>query len=133
MPDPTRKLRVIDSPDPERPPPPPEEPRPKLRLGTKEITEVNRPQEATSKPITVHAILAENLRHTVPQEPPMDLRRRTSRRKRDYWTCLLLGNAFFGSACLLPGPPLLFAAGIAGCTVFTIALTWIMWQVMSDY
>ena len=62
MPDDTpRKPRIIDTPDPDRPPPEPEQPRQKLKLGTKEITEVNRRQEATPQPITVHDILAENL------------------------------------------------------------------------
>ncbi len=134
MSDTPRKLRVIDSPDPERPPPAPEEPRPKLKLGAKEFTGVNRAQEATSQPITVHGILAENLRHTVPAEPPLDLRRPLSRRARDYWLCLVFGNALFlGPLLLLPrnGMVVLFAAG--GAVVFTAAITWIMWQLMSDY
>ncbi len=66
MPDDTpRKPRLIDTPDPERPAPEPEQPRQQLHLGSKQITEVNRPLEATTKPITVQAILAENLRGAV--------------------------------------------------------------------
>jgi hypothetical protein len=134
MPDDTpRKPRIIDTPDPDRPPPEPEQPRQKLKLGTKKITEVNRIQEATSQPITVHGILAENLRRTVPAEKPMDLRKRTSRRKRDYWLCLVLGNALFASALLFTRQPIVLSGCIAACAIFTTTLTWIMWQVMSDY
>ncbi|HLP09811.1 MAG TPA: hypothetical protein VK178_16750 [Opitutaceae bacterium] len=134
MSDTPRKLRVIDSPDPERPPPTPEEPRPKLRLGAKEFTEVNRPQEATTRPITVHGILADNLRHTVPSEKPMDLRRRLSRRARDYWLCLILGDGLFLTPLLLlPRNPMVVLFAVGGAVVFTAALTWIMWQLMSDY
>jgi len=134
MPDDTpRKLRIIDTPDPDRPPPEPEQPRQKLKLGTKEITEVNRRQEATSQPITVHDILAENLRGTVPKEKPMDLRKRTSRRKRDYWVGLVLGNALCAFALLFTRQPIVLFSCIAACAIFSAALTWIMWQVMSDY
>ncbi|MFT3830495.1 MAG: hypothetical protein QM691_12405 [Opitutaceae bacterium] len=134
MSDTPRKLRVIDSPDPERPPPVPEEPRPKLRLGAKEFTAVNRAQEATSAPITVHGILAENLRRTVPSEKPMDLRRRLSRRTRDYWLCVILGNGvFLAPLLLLPRNPVVVLFAVGGAVVFTAALTWIMWQLMSDY
>lgn len=134
MPDTPKKLRVIDTPDPERPPAEPELPREKLKLGTKQITEVNRPIEATTKPITVHEILAENLRHTVPAEKPLDLRKPRSRRKRDYWVLMLIGNAILGSgAYFFPHNPVVLAFVIGGCTVFTISITWIMWQVMSNY
>lgn len=134
MSDQPRKLRIIDTPDPERPPPEPEPPREKLRLGSKAFTDVNRAQEATTEPITVHKILAENLRHTVPAEKPMDLRRRLSRRTRDYWLCLILGNAVFGAALWwLPRNPMVFISAIGGAALFTIALSWIMWSVMSDY
>jgi hypothetical protein len=129
-----KKLRVIDSPDPERPPLEPEPPRPKLRLGSKEITEVNRPMEATTKPIVVHEILAENLKKTVPAEKPMDLRQKMSRRKRDYWLCLIFGDALFiGGALLFRAEPIAFVSCIAGGGVYTVSITWVMWQVMGDY
>jgi hypothetical protein len=134
MPDDTpRKPRLIDTPDPERPAPEPEQPRQKLHLGSKQITEVNRPLEATTKPITVQAILAENLRGAVPTEKPMDLRKRPSRRKRDYWLCLVLGNALFASSLLFSRSSIVVLCTIGICAIFTVALTWIMWQVMSDY
>ena len=124
------KLRVIDSPDPERPPPEPEAPREKLKLGTKQITEVNRPFEATTQPITVHGILAENLKQTLPAEKPLDLRKPRSRRKRDYWLLMVLGNSPLAVAFLIPGS---FAFALIGCFVFSVMITWIMWFVMSDY
>lgn len=134
MSDTPRKLRVIDSPDPERPPPEPELPREKLKLGTKEITEVNRPFEATTKPITVHDILAESLKHTVPAEKPLDLRKPRSRRKRDYWLLMILGNAVFGTAAyLFRHQPFVVTASLSFAAIYTAGLTWIMWQVMGEY
>lgn len=134
MPDSPRKLRVIDSPDPDRPAPVPEPPRAKLQLGRKEIVEVNRTQEAATKPITVHAILAENLRHTTPKEKPLDLRRRRSRRALDYWLLLGVGDGICATAVVLyRDNPFILTSAIAGGTVFTVGLTWVMWKVMSDY
>ncbi len=134
MPDTPRKLRVIETPDPERPPVEPELPREKLKLGPKAITEVNRPLEATTKPITVHEILAENLRHTVPAEKPLDLRKPRSRRKSDYWLLMLLGNAVFGAgAYYFRLDPFIFTACLSFSAIFTVGVTWIMWQVMGNY
>ena len=130
MPDTPRKLRVIDSPDPERPPPAPEAPREKLKLGTKQIDEVNRPFEATTPPITVHGILAENLRQALPAEKPLNLRKPRSRRKRDYWLLMVLGNSPLALEFFLPGT---IAFALIWCFVFSVMTTWIMWFVMSDY
>ncbi len=130
MADSPRKLRVIDSPDPERPPPAPEAPREKLKLGTKQIEEVNRPFEATTQPITVHGILAENLQQALPAEKPLDLRKPRSRRKRDYWLLMVLGNSPLALEFFLPGT---IAFALIWCFVFSAMTTWIMWFVMSDY
>lgn len=130
MPDTPRKLRVIDSPDPERPPPEPEAPREKLKLGTKQIDEINRPYEATTRPITVHGILAENLAYSMPTERPLDLRRPRSRRTRDYWLLMILGNSPLALEFFFPG---LFTFAILWSLFFSVMTTWIMWFVMSKY
>lgn len=129
-----KKPRLIDSPDPERPPAAPEPPRPKLRLGQKEFTDVNRSVEASTPPISVHAILAENLQHAVPHEQVPEPRRRRSRRTRDYWLCVVLGNALFGGvAFCFRHHPIVFVSSVAACTLFTVGLSWVMWQLMDDY
>ncbi len=130
MADAPRKLRIVDSPDPERPPLAPEAPREKLKLGTKRIDEINRPYEATTQPITVHGILGENLAHSMPREKPLDLSKPRSRRPRDYWLLLIMGNSPLVIEALLPG---IFSFALIWSWFYSVLLTWIMWMVMSDY
>ena len=56
------------------------------------------------------------------------LPKRKSRRKRDYFLCLVGGNALLGLGFMLN--PVFAGAGIV---IFNIGLTWIMWFVMDDY
>jgi hypothetical protein len=60
--------------------------------------------------------------------------KRPSRRKRDYWLLLLMGDGFFSLALAywgLRSIPGLFAG--AGIIFFSISLTWVMWLIMDDY
>ena len=60
---------------------------------------------------------------------------RKSRRKRDYWLLMILGNAFFLSL-----PTLVFRGNIvvalysgAGIIFLSLGATWVMWFIMDDY
>jgi hypothetical protein len=60
--------------------------------------------------------------------------KRPSRRKRDYWLLLLMGNGFFSIPLAywgLRSIPGLFAG--AGIIFFSISLTWVMWLIIDDY
>lgn len=84
----------------------------------------------------VHGILRENLeRANAAGLNRVDVSKRPSRRKRDYWTLLILGNAIFITVALLSGPgnPIMFVYAIAGIGAFSAGLTWIMWHIMDDY
>ncbi|MFT3870184.1 MAG: hypothetical protein QM715_17180 [Nibricoccus sp.] len=107
-----------------------------LKLGAKNFDCVNRPSgEANPDPSPdVHSILRENLRQEMQHEQPLDLTKPNSRRKRDYWTVLILGNALIaGVLAVLPKNPVVLLFGLSGLVMFTISITWVMWFVMSDY
>ena len=54
--------------------------------------------------------------------------RRASRRKRDYFVALILGNlVLVGATIFMP------VFGGAGLVIFNVGLTWVMWFVMDDY
>ena len=86
----------------------------------------------------VHAILRANLDHAN-QAGFNDItlkEKRMSRRNREYWTLLILGDAFI--AILVPALHLgLTSVGAlfcgAGIIFYSICLTWIMRFVMDDY
>ena len=61
--------------------------------------------------------------------------KRVSRRKRDYWTLVLISNVgILGFMALLGGFNLLMMlVGLGAGLFLTAALTWIMWFVMDDY
>ncbi|HEX2851885.1 MAG TPA: hypothetical protein VHO24_01515 [Opitutaceae bacterium] len=113
----------------------PDPPRKFYKLKEAEFVRVNAP---TNEPdaADVHAILRGNrekadaagLNELTPKP------KRSSRRKRDYWIMFVLVNGFFGAVLRFYGPrsiPGIYA--IAGITLFTCALTWIMWFLMDDY
>ena len=54
--------------------------------------------------------------------------KRPSRRKRDYWLAVALGNAAFALGGVIQP---VFAA--AGFILYNVGLTWIMWGVLDDY
>lgn len=78
----------------------------------------------------VHAMLRENLARAnaagvnrIAATP-----RRRSRRQRDYFIALALGNAVLAAATMIQ--PIF---GAAGLIIYNLGLTWIMWFVMDDY
>lgn len=57
-----------------------------------------------------------------------------SRRRRDYWLLLLVGNFIFVALPVVLGlNAVTVISAFAGLVLFNLALTWIMWIVMSDY
>jgi len=108
----------------------------KLKLGAKEFERLNRPacKEKTDAAFDVQSILSGNLKVNAPFEKPVDLTPRRSRRKRDYWTVLLVGNALFvGLVSMLPKNPVVLVYGFSAVVLFSVGVTWVMWAVMSDY
>ena len=91
---------------------------------------------AEPSPNDVHRMLHEN--RAVEKEAGLDelapKPRKKSRRKRDYFLLMAVGNAFFGSVILKYG--LLNIAGIyafSGIIFFSVSLTWVMWFIVDDY
>ena len=64
----------------------------------------------------------------------LEIREIKSRRKRDYWLLLIGGNlAILGTVALSGFNPISAVFGLAGLVVFSLGLTWVMWQVMNKY
>jgi hypothetical protein len=64
----------------------------------------------------------------------MEIREIKSRRKRDYWLVLIGGNlAIVGAVAVSGFNPITAIFGLAGFIMFTLGLTWVMWQVMNKY
>ena len=62
----------------------------------------------------------------------IDIRKVSSRRTRDYWLALIGGNIVIACAAhSFGGVAMIF--GFAGMIIFSIVLTWAMWQVMGKY
>jgi hypothetical protein len=60
--------------------------------------------------------------------------KRLSRRKRDYWLLMTLGNlALAVFAITQRANPFFLVCGVAGMGFLSIAISWIMWHVMDDY
>jgi hypothetical protein len=84
----------------------------------------------------VHAVLRANLARAQAQgeNEVIPARRRLSRRKRDYWLLLALGNALVVGIVLAVGiNAMTLAFGFTGIVVLSLVLTWIMWMVLDDY
>lgn len=89
---------------------------------------------ATPPPIDPRQILAENQRIEARYAKPVDLSRPRSRRARDYWIAMILGNVLIaGLVAILPKNPVVLLFGLSGLVMFSAGITWVMWVVMSDY
>jgi hypothetical protein len=83
----------------------------------------------------VHAILRQN-RAAEKQAGlnPVIPRPVRSRRRREYWQLLALGNALFGLGVWAGrNNAFFFVSAVSGAVIFSVGLTWIMWVVMNDY
>ncbi|HVT71727.1 MAG TPA: hypothetical protein VHD61_01215 [Lacunisphaera sp.] len=58
---------------------------------------------------------------------------KVSRRSRDFWIMLVVGNAIFLGVPLIAPNTISFIFGIAGCGLFTFGLLWSLYGVMDRY
>ena len=119
--------------DPNEADPPPK----KYGLKAKEFTRVNAEPgtQAPSADHDVYAILQANrAREQSHGLGDVEVKVVKSRRRRDYWTLLLLTDALLAVIAWQGRENffVLVSAG-AGIILASIGLTWIMWFVMSDY
>ena len=109
----------------------------KHTLTTAKFEAVNAPTATpTPAPTDVYQVLGDNLArenaaglNAVQPVPP-----RRSRRKRDFWLMLVLGNLTIAATVFFTrGNTIAVLLGLAGVIVLTVALTWVMWFVLDDY
>ncbi len=86
-------------------------------------------------PNDVHAVLRQNRaaerRHGADE---IEIRRVRSRRAKEFWLLLVGGNAVIIGAVALSGLNVITVVfGLAGLIVFSLGLSWVMWQVMDRY
>lgn len=120
-------------PDPSDTDPPPK----KYGLKAKEFTRVNA-EPGTQEPSAdhdVYAILQSNrAREQLHHLGEVEVKEVKSRRRRDYWTLLLLTNTLLSViAWQGRGNFIVLVSASTGVVLVTIGLTWVMWFVMSDY
>ncbi|MGB0371035.1 MAG: hypothetical protein ACPGN3_06755 [Opitutales bacterium] len=98
---------------------------------------MEKPPEETpeeDKPIDVMDILKENLEVSKKNEKAIDIVKKKSKRKRDYWLILILTNLIFGGLAITFSSSVVALVYIlSGALIFSVAFTWIMWVVLSDY
>jgi len=64
----------------------------------------------------------------------IEIREVKSRRKRDFWLILIGGNLSIVGLVFFIGPNVMtLAFGLAGVIIFSLGLSWVMWQVMDHY
>ncbi len=110
-----------------------EEPRERLKLGRKQFDCINKPDTPAEAPADVREMQQANQRTQSVYEEPVDLTPRRSRRKRDYWLVMLLGNAALAALMVAVPSPAMFVYALSGMVLLSVGLTWVMWFVMSDY
>jgi hypothetical protein len=108
----------------------------KVRIDVRDLARAAAIPTAKSQPAPatpaneVHAMLRDNLAraNAAGANRVAPVVKRPSRRKRDYFITLALGNAVLAVAtAIMP------IYGGAGLVIFNIGLTWIMWFVLDDY
>lgn len=109
----------------------------KYGLKAKEFTRVNA-EPGTQEPSAdhdVYAILQANrAREQEHHLGEIEVKEVKSRRRRDYWTLLLLTNSLL-TLIAWQGRDnfIVLVSASAGVILVTVSLTWVMWFVMSDY
>lgn len=64
----------------------------------------------------------------------VEIRKRKSRRKRDFWLLLVGGNlAIIGAVVVTNINVVTVIFGLSGLIIFSLGLSWVMWQVMDKY
>ena len=116
---------------------PPNPPRKNYGLKPREFERLNSPEKAPEKS-TEHDVFAmlqqnRNVERSLGKDE-FEIKETKSRRKRDYWLTLIVGNLMIlGLVAVLPLNPVTVIYGFAGVIILTLSLTWVMWFVMDDY
>jgi hypothetical protein len=64
----------------------------------------------------------------------IEIREVRSRRRREFWILLVGGNVVIIGGVLLSGINVITVVfGLAGLIIFSLGLSWVMWQVMDNY
>jgi hypothetical protein len=64
----------------------------------------------------------------------IEIRKIKSKRRRDFWLMLIGGNLLIGGSVVVLGLNVFTVMfGLGGVILFSITLTWIVWQVMGRY
>lgn len=91
--------------------------------------------DRSADPNDVYAVLQQN--RAIEKKAGLNevqIREIKYRRKRDYWLTLIGGNIFIVGAVYIIGFNVFtLVYGLAGVVMFSLGLTWIMWQIMSKY
>jgi hypothetical protein len=114
----------------------PEPPRQKYELKPKAIERINPP---AGSPVEDPLVVSDMLRQNVANDPtstelPDMPEPPKSYRLRDYILLLVVGNgAFLSAFAVFPRNPVVVIFVLSGMTIFTIAVSWVMWVVMDRY
>jgi hypothetical protein len=106
-------------------------------LTTAKFEAVNAPTTApTPAPTDVYQVLRDNLarENAAGMNVVKPVPKRPSRRKRDFWLMLVLGNLAIAATVHLAGGSVtsnLF--GLAGILLLSVSLIWVMWFAVDDY
>jgi predicted phage tail protein len=90
----------------------------------------------TPAPTDVHQMLRDNLarENAAGMNVVKPVPKRRSRRKRDFWLMLVLGNLAIAATVHLAGGSVMSNLfGLAGIILLSVSLAWVMWFVMDDY
>jgi hypothetical protein len=84
--------------------------------------------------VHVREVLQRETKITQQYEEMVDLTPRPSRRGRDYFWAMLLGNAPFVAAMVIfRESPTVLVYAFSGIVLLSVGLTWIVWFVMDRY
>jgi uncharacterized integral membrane protein len=123
---------------------PDDPPRKKYGFKDREFPRDNAPAAGNPLPTAKElAMMAGPVAPTASKAPPepkagdpndVEIKVIKSRRKRDFWLVLVGGNLAIIGAVWFSGINVTTVVfGLAGLIVFSIGLSWIMWQVMDRY
>jgi hypothetical protein len=93
------------------------------------------PAAKRDDPNDVYAVLQQNRQSAAKHGlNEVEIKEIKSRRKRDFWLILVGGNLAIISAVILTNINVVTVIfGLAGLIIFSLSLSWIMWQVMDRY
>jgi hypothetical protein len=86
-------------------------------------------------PNDVHVVLQQNRKSEQQHNlDAIEIKETKSRRKREFWLLLVGGNLFIIAGVWLSGINVMTVIfGLAGLIIFSLGLSWVMWQVMDRY